>query len=395
VKRETLTRNLKEMMNRILHLVLPVKVLRVYVHGSYIRGDDLPGDLDIIILARVKDEWAKWHEAFRSLSEHHDIIWKYYETGMTLEDVMRGPLAPEIEKRGIPIDWAATMSWSELWGHTTLYMPYMLSWDRVTRRILTRGMKGLHTQLETFDAMFTPVSGRLHMYQELPVFLVWSSESPEAYDLEPTAEEYETYLRLEHEKLKTDMADVRFLTAIGKLLIEKSLPVIPKEKLEDVAHQVLLNTPKYEASEELLRQFLRKFDIPENKVYAIKQRGTKTWYDLARTEEEEIRLRSYTKTLEEKNEAESKVRKLFQKLVSNNEATKIDCSVLDLEKGKVMLRVTKPTTMDQNSFRRTWEQRGFEVEEFSGGTFGRKETSLPLDSDPTKLGEEIKRRVEG
>jgi len=395
VKRKTLTRNLKEMMERIRHAFLPVKIFRVYVHGGYIRGDDLPGDLDIVILAKVKDEWNQWHEAFRSLGKCHDVIWKYYEKGISLEDVMRGPLAQEIEKRGIPIGWVTTMSWSELWGHTTLYILYMLFWDKVTRRILTKGMKGLHIQLETLDGMFTPVSGRLHLYHDIPVFLIWSNESPESYKFEPDTDELEAYLKLEHDKLQTETADARFRVAVGKLLIEKSLLVVPNERLGDVALRVIWNTPKYEASEEMLRESLRKFGIPEDKVYAIKQRGTKTWYKLARTEEEEIELKNRVKSLDETNKAESTIQKLLRKVVSKNEATKVDCWVLDLKKGEVIIQVTKPATMDQDCFRTIWERRGFKIEDVFGRVYGRKETFLPLDSNIGILTEEINRCMRG
>ncbi len=346
MKRETLTRSLKEMMERIRHAFLPVTILRVYVHGSYIRGDDLPGDLDIVILAKVKDEWAQWHEAFSSLSECHSLIWECYEKGMTLEDVMRGPLALEVEKRGIPLEWVATMNWSEFWGRTTPYIPYMLSWDRITKRILTKGMKGIHIQLETLSEMFTPISGRLYKYYDIPVFLIWSNESPEAFELEPNAGEYEAYLKLEHEKLQTDLADARFLKTVGELLIERCLLIVPKEKLVDVALWVLSNTPKYEVSEELLRLSLKKFGIPEHKVYAIKQRGTKTWYELARTDEEEIELKERVKTLECRSEVESMIQKLLRKLIPKDKAAKVSCQILNLEKGKVILQVTKPASMD-------------------------------------------------
>jgi len=113
---------------------------------------------------------------------------------MSLEDAMRGPLAPEIEKRGIPVEWVTTMSWSELWGRTTFYIPYMLFWDKVTKRLLTKGMKGIHIQLETSSEIFTSVSGRLHMCQEIPVFSIWSNESPQDLILEPTKDEYGAYL---------------------------------------------------------------------------------------------------------------------------------------------------------------------------------------------------------
>jgi len=383
------------MMDRIGHRFLPAEILRVYVHGSYLRGDDLPGDLDVVILARVKDEWPQWHEAFSSLRECHDILWEYYEKGTSLEEVVQGPMAPEIRKRGIPMEWVTTMSWSELWGHSTLYMPYMLFWDRVTKRILTKGMKGVHIQLETSNSMFTSVAGRLHKYHDIPVFLIWSAELSALCELEPAINEYETYLRLENEKLQTDMAYYRFLTVVGKFLIEKSLPFVPKEKLGDVAIQALCNTPRYEASEETLRDSLRKFGIPEDKVFAIKQRGTKTWYRLARTEGEEIELKNHVKTLEEMNKAGSMIQELLRKVVSKDEATKVDCWVLDIEKGRVAVQIMKPANMDQSHFRTLWESRGFKVEDVWGRVYGRKEAILHIGAGRQEIAEEIAKILGG
>jgi len=42
VKRNTLTRISKEMVERIRRTFLPVTILKVFVHGSYIRGEELP-----------------------------------------------------------------------------------------------------------------------------------------------------------------------------------------------------------------------------------------------------------------------------------------------------------------------------------------------------------------
>lgn len=394
MKRNTLTRNLKEMLERIRRAFLPATILKVFVHGSYIRGDELPGDLDVVILANVKNEWAQWHESFRSLSECHALVVKCYEEGMSLEDAMRGPLAPEIEKRAIPMEWVTTISWSELFGRTVPYLSYMLFWDRITRRLLTKGVKGIHIQLETSSGIFTPVSGRLYKYHEIPVFLIWSNELPQSYELEPTEDEYEAYLKLEHKNLQTSIADARFLITLGHLLIKKSLGVIPKEKLGDVALQVLWNTPKYEVTEELLRESLRKFSIPEDKVYSIKRRRTKIEYDLAKTEEEETKLKTLVKTLDETNKAELVIQKILKKAVSKNEAIKVDCRVLDVDKGQAIFQVTKPAIMNKNDFRAIWERRGFKIRDVFERMYAWKEVILPLGSNKDKLEEEIDRCFE-
>src|SRR3989304_4184502 len=134
------------MIERAKHAFLPVSIIKIFVHGSYLRGDELPGDLDVIILAKVKEEWGQWYEAFSTLNECHDLIVHCYEKGMSLEDAFSGPLASEIEKRNIPMEWITPMSWSELFGQTGFFIPYMLFWEKITRRLLTKGMKGIHIQ---------------------------------------------------------------------------------------------------------------------------------------------------------------------------------------------------------------------------------------------------------
>ncbi|MEM3536800.1 MAG: hypothetical protein QXF44_03405 [Candidatus Bathyarchaeia archaeon] len=232
MKRDTLTRNLKEMIKRVKHTFLPVTILRVFVHGSYIRGEVLPGDLDVIIHMKVKDEFEQWHRAFSSLSECHNLIFECYEKGMSLEDAFRGPLSSEIKNRRIPMEWVATMSWSELFGWSRLCIPYMLWWDTVTRRLLTKGIKGIHIQFEMDSRAFTPISGRVYIYYEIPIFENWSYDSPQDCVLEPTKDEYEEFLKLEHKKLSTSVFDARFLKKIGEFLIKSVFQLSQAKNLE-------------------------------------------------------------------------------------------------------------------------------------------------------------------
>jgi len=388
MKRETLTQNLKEMIERAKHTFLPVSIVKIFVHGSYLRGDPLPGDLDIVILVNVKEQWSQWYEAFSSLRDCHNLIVSCYEKGMSLEDAFRGPLASEIEKRKIPIEWVATMSWSELFGRTTFYISYMLIWDTIAKRLLTRGMKGVHIQFEMNRQAFTPLLGRLYIYQEIPLFAIWSIESPMDYVLEPTKNEYEGYLKLEYETLNTSLSDARILKKTGEFLVNASLSVIPKEELGKVALQLLWNTPKYEVSEEILRETLRKFGIPENRVYAIKYRGSKTSYELALNEEEEFELKAKAKERDKINAVELAIQKILRNAVSTNEA-KVDCRILELEKGIVSIHAMKPAAVTKENFRKIWEGRGFRIEDF-GVMYATKRVHLSLGSNREKLSSEIK-----
>jgi predicted nucleotidyltransferase len=53
LRRESLTRNLQLLIEKIRTLCLPASILKVFIHGSYFRGENLPGDLDVVIRART------------------------------------------------------------------------------------------------------------------------------------------------------------------------------------------------------------------------------------------------------------------------------------------------------------------------------------------------------
>jgi len=310
---------------------------------------------------------------------------------MTFEDVVYGPLAPEIEKRGISKDWVATMSWSEIFGLTGIGLSYSLSWENITRKLLTKGMKGIHPMIKTLQEQITPIMGRVHLYREIPVFLIWEIETPEDCILEPTPKEYEAYLKLENVKLNESIADMRFLVAIGRFYIERSLLHIPEEKWGEIALKVLWNTRRYEASESELREILKKFGIPEHRVYTVKRRGQRTWYRLPETVEEEKELKDRLETWNTMNEVETQVLKIMRKLVPKAEGIKIDCYVVSLEDSKIGLRVSKPPTLSIRSFRDVWEPRGFEIRQYFGSSYAEKVLLLPLNLNESEVKETLKK----
>jgi predicted nucleotidyltransferase len=396
MKRETLTRNLKCLVERINNLTLPVEIQKVFIHGSYIRGDETPGDLDIVLPVNVKPEWSRWYESFSSLRDRHDLVIECYKKDMSFKDAVYGPLASEIERRGIPLEWVATMNWSEIFGGNAPYLSYSLDWEKITNRLLTKGMLGVHIQIEnrSFEEI-TPIIGRLHIYREMPVYLIWTLESPEDCILKPTREEYAAYLKMENEHLLENTADAQLRVKLGRLLIEKSLPHVPKAKWAEVALQVLSSTPKYEAEENALRELLREFGIPEQKVYALRRRGSKTSYDLPKTLGEEAKLRKLVKTWDAENRAELRVLKLVRKFVPKTEASKIDCWVKDLKTGRVELTVKKPAELDTQSFQQIWSSRGFEIQQTFGSVYGEKTLLISLNLNEIGLLEEIKKSLQG
>ncbi|MEM0356995.1 MAG: nucleotidyltransferase domain-containing protein [Candidatus Bathyarchaeia archaeon] len=131
MKRATLERNLKEVIRRLNSAFLPVTILKVFVHGSFFRGEELPGDLDVVILLKVKDEFEYWHRMFSDLSKCYDRIVDCYMKGMTVSEAFSGPLLSEIRRRNIPLDWIVVMSWSDIFGQTSPYIPLFMNWEKL------------------------------------------------------------------------------------------------------------------------------------------------------------------------------------------------------------------------------------------------------------------------
>lgn len=385
MKRATLTRNLDEMMKRTLSIFLPVNVLKIFVHGSYFRGDETPGDLDIVMLVNVKEQFSEWSESFHSLSDYHRALWECYEKGMSFSEAANSVLASEIETRKIPKEWLTCVSWTDIFWS---FLPYCLNWEKITKQLLTKGMKGVHIEFVTTE-MFTHILGRLYTYQEMPAFLFWSSESPDKVMSTPNSDEFQIYLKLENDRLLRDLADAQFRSKIGIVIIEKVLTHVPKEKLGIATVRVLGNTAKYEVTEEQLREELRKFGLPESAVFALKNRGSRTWYSLAETEVEQKELNQRVNVNTEKYSTEVRVLKILKKCIMKNEGSRVDCRVLNLEKGLVKVSIVKPGILTDEDFRKIWEPRDFKVETIFGPVYAEKSIILSLNSTQTKLQDAI------
>jgi len=207
MRRQILTKNLLTVIDRLQNIPLPADVDAVLIHGSYVRGEGTPGDMDVVMVATAKAKWGKHFEALQSLSEIHSRLLECWNKGMSLGEAARGPLRTEIEGRGVPYEWVSTSNWSELWGSTAPYVSYVFDWDRITRRLLTKGMKGVHIQTIPSRGWLVDVTGRLFLLEDMPLYGVWLSEAPSIVTLEPTPEEFDAYLKLEYQKLQRDRRD--------------------------------------------------------------------------------------------------------------------------------------------------------------------------------------------
>lgn len=379
LNRSTLTRNIEKMQSKVGTTLLPVDVLKIFVHGSYFRGDKMPGDLDVFILVEVKDGWANFCHSFRTLYECHDKINECLKKKMKFSDAINSLLFPEIEKRNLPREWLASATWGDI---INCEVP---SWDKITRQMLTRGTKGVHIELLTTSEPFELKIGRLYTYHDMPAFLVWSHECPETFVLKPTSEEFATYLTLESERLKKDLADAKFIVAVGETIIREILTMIPEDKLGLVSVQIFNNTAKYQADEACLRAELKKFGLPEFMVFPIKRRGSKVWYDLAENETERKDLERRVKDNDKRNLAERTILRLLRKLILKSEASNIDCTVRKIENGSAEIYVYMPPTMSEETFRKIWEPRGFTIENWFRTVSAERDLEIPLSSNESEI----------
>ena len=264
LRRQTLERNLRKVIDRIRTMNLPAKIDALLIHGSFLRGEEKPGDLDAIMIASPVSEWRQYAEAVSSLREIHNKVIECYNQNMKLSEAARGPLRSKIEKRNIPVDWIATSNWSQLFGRTPPYLSYMLFWSEITQKLLRKGMKGVHIQIIGSFSDFVPVSGRLYLYNDLPLYLIWSSEDTSLINLKPTPKEFDSYLKLEYNKLKRDKTDTQILVTAASLAIIEALKNIPTTSYSDIKEEVLWCTPKYEAKTEEIQKVLTNFGLGES-----------------------------------------------------------------------------------------------------------------------------------
>lgn len=368
--------------------MLPVDVLKIFVHGSYFRGDETPRDLDIFMLVEVKEGWANFCQSFRTLRECHDKINECRKIGIKFSDAINSLLSSEIEKRNLPREWLGSATWGDIINYD------VPSWDKITRQMLTRGTKGVHIELLTTGKPFEQKIGRLYTYHDMPAFLVWSHECPDTFVLKPTSDEFAAYLKFENERLKKDLADAEFISAVGETVIREILTMVPSDKLGLASLQVLNNTAKYQADEASLRTALRKYGLPESRVFAIKRRGSKVWYDLAENEEERKDLERRAEANDKRNMAERKILRLLKKLISKSEASSIDCTIRKIENSSTEISVYMPPTMLEKKFKEIWEPRGFTVENWFGNVSAGKDLEVPLSSNESEIMNALKQGLQ-
>lgn len=195
LKRETLIRNLKKVVEKIPTLDLPATIMAIYAFGGMLREKERLHDFDIVVLYSMTPEqqvrWKKFcsnfstvdlnHEQRQPLDELREHFAPFLKRGIPLSEAVKDEtLAKVLRARAIVPDWAGCFSW------TDLYFPFIgifsPSIETVIRRVLLgKRVRGLQVIVRKYDE-FT--KGNTLMVAK-NYKLVWS---PDRSDIEKNLE---------------------------------------------------------------------------------------------------------------------------------------------------------------------------------------------------------------
>ncbi|MCL2642557.1 MAG: hypothetical protein FWD52_03460 [Candidatus Bathyarchaeota archaeon] len=408
MKRTTLTKNLNELIDRVKNTFLPINIQRVFVHGSYFRGDELPGDLDIFFCYTVKDQWKEWHTTIKSLNDHYKTLSRYHIKGLSVSEAII-QVSSEIKNWNIPKDWLTCVSWTAIFRS---FPADAFCWEKISRRLLTRELKGVKLQNVSIKNC-SHVFGRLYLYAEMPAFLVWSAEEPARVVLTPNDDEFQGYLQLENKILLKNLNDAQIECKFGRALIERMLMQYPKDKLGVLTLRVFNDHSiiEFKVSEELLREELRKIGLPENWVFATGHKSIDHRYKLAKNIAEQKDFEQEARCDIVTNNTKKTIVSILRDCLSKEESyglncrvmpqrcerscvlkadgTNLKCSEADLESGLVSVSVEKPDNMLEEEFKKQWALRGFEVSGTSEYLYAGKTFDVRMDLSRKEIRERI------
>jgi len=393
-------------MDRVKDTFLPVTIQRVFVHGSYFRGDETPGDLNIFICYTLKDQWNEYRTTFESLDEHYKTLMSCYKKNMSVSDAII-QVSSKIKNWNIPEEWLVCVTWTDIFQNPP---SYAFDWRKIANRLLANGLRGVKLQSVTTDD-FSHVFGRLYVYDEMPAFLMWSVDEPARVVLTPNDDEFQIYLQLENIMLRKSLNDKQIQCKVGRALFERMLLQYPKDKLGDLTCQVFNNTIKSEVSEERLREELRKMGLPENWVFVTGHKSIDHRYKLAKNMAEQKDFEQEARCDLVINNAKKMIVSILRDCLSKEESyglncrvmpqrcerscvlkadgTNLKCSATDLESGSVSVSVEKPDNMLEEEFKKQWTLRGFEVRGASEYLYAGKTFDVRLDLSRKEMREII------
>lgn len=206
LKRATLLRNLKTVIERIPQLDLPVTIVAVYAFGGMLREKSRLHDFDVLFLYSMTPDQASRWDVFRHnfsshgrCSQHHehpiadleDVLLPLKKRGLSLHDAVQDEqVASRLEQKGIPPSWAGCFSWTEIFegyfGDGTFY-PEL---DMVIRRTLIgKQFRGLQVQIQNKDDF----EKKTMLLLPKNYVLAWSPEKPNvAENIESRSQEDRT-----------------------------------------------------------------------------------------------------------------------------------------------------------------------------------------------------------
>jgi len=262
MKRKTLLRSLEIIVERINKEDLPVQIKEIYVFGSFIRGKEKPHDLDIVMISdwdqAKRNRWEEFIENFMRFVREHQIgfvggkLEQYRE--IRFEKLATKELEEELKTYGVEPSWASCYSWTELINSTWK----TLSSQKILRKKLLHGIKGV-------QVVMRPKLPKHDLFLSAKNFrLAWSIDKPNIREnLAMTKDEELEFLKRECEHLREQ---VRLHWEENRVLEELSSNTNRDVTKEELALLVLSSIPKYEVKEERIREILRQYQLPEERI---------------------------------------------------------------------------------------------------------------------------------
>jgi len=195
LKRATLLRNLKRVIEKIPTLDVPAKISAIYAFGGILREKSKLHDFDLVFLySMTPDQVLRWNRfrgnfatygmepdhLKRPLAELEVIFAPFRKQGIPLREAVGDEkVALFLARKGVPPSWAGCFSWTEIsrgYHGDGLFYPDV---SRIIRRMLIgRSTRGLQVQIQSYEEF---MKGHSWLVAKNYV-LAWSPEKPNIED---------------------------------------------------------------------------------------------------------------------------------------------------------------------------------------------------------------------
>ena len=278
-KLERLQNNLQLVVQRVGSEDLPITVKELYAFGSVLRKRR-PRDIDVVAVYDMNDEQnERWDVFYENLGKAINELWKKFDQGVPFSEVVAENSRYFIDL-GIEPNWASSFSWSDLYNFG--WNPISVSWQKVVRKKLTKGMRGVHIQFSQSPT---------HFKEPERFLLAWSPEKPDVQANLTALEPRLRVLSAENEILRKELQDATEKVEIFGTLytntreLAKELSNVFEQEVyghtfDDVLTlRTILFIPKRRVKEERIREVLKECDLPADNIIKVGPR----WYDIKKT----------------------------------------------------------------------------------------------------------------